>query len=693
MPSPCTLFRAVVASLAPAILASQTPRADSVRADSAARLAPIVVRALRAATSGEAAPWAVTVRERDAIDRSRAGLALDEPLRGIPGVQVDNRNNWALGERISMRGFGARAQFGVRGIMVLVDGVPATLPDGQTTLSHVDVALVQRAEVVRGPASSLYGNAAGGVLLLETTPPPLAGAEAQAGAVAGAYGLRRAHASVGGRAGTLGWLLHGSRLDATGYRSHARAENEWLLGKLSYELGPARAAVVLTRVRYDARNPGSLSDSLLRLDRRRAFAGNVLQNTGEIGRQTQLGGTVGITLRGMEVEVVPWILTRHLDNPIPQRIIDLSREASGVRVQVRSPEREHRAAWWAAGVEHGLQHDDRLNFLNSAGTRGEKRLDQDERVTVRGAFAQVGAAVHDRLRLDGGIRADRANFRVRDRLVTARDPDDSGEREMSAVSPSMGASLRVSDRGWVYANAATAFETPTTTELANRPTGAGGFNADLQPQRSRSVELGAKGVLRRTLRFESAVYAARVRDALIAFEVAGTPGRQFFRNAGRVSYRGAELGVRWSPSTVTRVEAAYALTDARFREYRVGTTSFDGKRLPGVSPHRADLAVTRTGAGGLFASVEGRAASRLPVNDANDHWSGPYVTADLRAGVAERSIGFGRITVYGGVANVLDRRYNSSVVINAFGRRYYEPAPERSLFVGGRVSGAIAPPR
>jgi len=256
---------------------------------------------------------------------------------------------------------------------------------------------------------------------------------------------------------------------------------------------------------------------------------------------------------------------------------------------------------------------------------------------------------------------------------------------MSALSPAVGASLRIGARAHVYANLSTAFETPTTTELANRPSGAGGFNSELDPQRSVSVETGARGEVGNALQWEAALYQARVRDALVPFEVAGAPGRQFFRNAGRVTHRGAEVGARWALARAVRVEGAYSYTDARFDRYLVGSNDFSGNRLPGVSPHRADVSVRWSRDTGPFLALEGRAASATTVDDAGSTRSPGYAVLDLRAGTVRLRARAIEGSLYGGLSNLLDRRYNASVVINAFGRRYFEPAPGRTAFIGASL--------
>ncbi|MEW5930309.1 MAG: TonB-dependent receptor [Gemmatimonadota bacterium] len=670
--------------LAPALAAAQAPAPDTLPE---VRLDTLAVRVLRTPLPLLRAPYAVSVAGEDEIRRARPGLALDEALGGIPGVQVSNRYNYALGERISVRGFGARAQFGVRGVRVLVDGIPATLPDGQTTLNHVDPGALGRVEVVRGPASALYGNAAGGVVQLVTAPPPAGPLGAEYRLVAGGDGLLRAQGAVGGTAGGWTYRAGGTRLRYGGYREHSEADNTLLHAQLGRRGARGELRLALSAVGYDALNPGSLSDSLLRVDRTRAFARNRVQRTGEEGRQAQAGlfwrgetgaGTLELSAHGV---------AREIDNPIPTSIIDLARRGGGARAAWSAARPLGAGALrWTAGAEAEAQRDRRRNFANREGERGALELDQRERVTGTAAFAQVAVPLAARLDALGALRYDRFRFAVDDRLpATAANPDDSGARTLDAWSPTLGLTLAATDAVSLYANAATAFETPTTTELANRPDRAGGFNPDLRPQRTVSYEAGAKGRLGARGAWELAAYTAAVRDALVPFEVEGAPGRQFFRNAGSARHRGVEAGASVSPLAGVTARLAYAWTDARFREYVAAGDTLDGNRVPGIAPHSLDARLGWTHPAGAFADAEVRHASAIPVDDANRFRSPAYTVADLRAGWQGARLGRVRATPFIGVTNLFGAEYNTSVVVNAFGRRFFEPGPGRTLYAGVSV--------
>lgn len=656
---------------------------DTLRRDT---LPAIDVRVLRMPIELEQAPYAVVVYDRGVGASARPGLGLDEALRGVAGVQVDNRYNDALGERISVRGFGARSQFGVRGVKVVVDGVPATLADGQTALSHVDPRMIGRVEVIRGPASAQWGNAAGGVIAFETTPPPDVPYRQTIDATAGPDGMLRVGATAAGRRGAASYRVAATRLVNDGHRDWSRAEKVYGSGAFGYRTADSEWRVVGHAVRYDAQNPGALSSTLLAEDRTQAYANNRRQRTGEEATQGQLGAVWRRVAGRREYEVSGYGLLRRVDNPIPPAIIDVERAAGGARAIVRSAFGvAGREARWAVGAEIERQSDDRANYVNEEGERGALSLDQHETVTAVGAFAQLTAEVAPRLRVLGAIRYDAFRFEATDRLVGAGDPDDSGRRDMDALSPSVGVLVEAAPWLRLFGNLATSFETPTTTELANRPDGAGGFNPVLEPQRTRSYEAGAKGRFGATLAYELTAYRARVRDALVPFEVPGAEGRQFFRNAGSAVHRGVEAGVAVTLRSGWTGRMAYTYTDAKFEAYAVGGDVYDGNRVPGVAPHRFDATLAYRAAR-WHAGLDHRRVSRTPVDDANEAHSPSYAVTHLRLGLIGVRVGGVELAPHLAVRNVFDVEHNAAVTVNAFGGRYFEPGPGRSLYVGASLA-------
>jgi iron complex outermembrane recepter protein len=677
-----------------AIRSDSTPPAPgSVSKDTSrtSRLDEVVVTALRIPMEIGDAAYAVARNGPDVTNRARPGLGLTETLHGIAGVQVDNRYNFALGERITVRGFGARTQFGVRGVRVLVDGIPATMPDGQTTLNHLDLGTVELVEVVRTPIAALYGNAAGGVIAIQTAQAPAAPIAVTSRVVSGSDGLARRQLGIGGSTEAGSYLLRAGRLDYDGFRAHNKTQNRYFSARTTADIGPAALALTFHRVAYDALNPGSLPDSLVRRDRTAAFPFNVAQNTGESGRHSQAGLTMERPLGELVLATSLYGVRRELENPIPPRIIDLSRRAGGVRMSIGSKPAADARLQWDTGIEWAAQHDDRLNHANQGGARGELTLDQEERVRATAAFAAARARLTERALLQLGLRADATTFEVTDRLITATNPDDSGERLMRSWNPSAGISVRVGREARIFANVGTAFETPTTTELANRPDGAGGFNPGLNPQRTRSAEVGLNGFTPRAW-YQLALYASRVSGALVPFEVPAAPGRQFFRNAAAARHRGAELMAGGRITRGVDARAAYTFTDARYRDYTADAASYDGNRLPGVAPHRVET-LLRISSMRTFLDLESRYQSRLPTNDENSVHSAAFAVHGVRAGLTGlRWARFGGAP-FVGIDNVLNRTHNSSVVVNAAAGRYFEPGPGRTIYIGLDLTAEAARPR
>ncbi|MGI8546360.1 MAG: TonB-dependent receptor family protein [Gemmatimonadaceae bacterium] len=674
---PRTVIFATIVVGSPIALRAQQPAPRSVPRDTTTPvLAPVRVTVLRTPFDVTHAPVDVAgVSEREATV-ARPGFALDEVLAGLGGVQVDNRLNFALGERISIRGVGARSQFGVRGVRVIVDDIPATLADGQTELNNVDLGSLGGAEVIRGPASSLYGNGSGGVVMLQSRPAPLTPFVPSLRLMRGADALSRVQFGAGGTQGRATYTVNGDRLDYGGYRRYSDARNAHLNVIGTYDWDRVALKVVANAVQYNAKNPGSLSDSLLRIDRRQAFANNVVQRTGKNGKQGQLGVSTRIRTGAGELRLSGYELQRSLENPIPPRVIALHRSAGGVRAAYALTRAVSTGSVTAiVGGDADLQRDDRQNWINTRGARGALVLNQFEHVTSASPFVQV-TALAGRATFLAGVRHDHLRFGVDDHLVTSTNPDDSGERLLSATSPSFGASYAVLPVLTLYANVATGFQTPTTTELANRPSGAGGFNPALEPEHVHSREGGVKGRAA-SVTYSAALYQMRIDGELIPFELASAPGRQFYRNAGAARHRGvdADLSVALTPWLVGR--AGYGYTDARFISYALGGTSYAGNQVPGVAPHAGTVSLQLGDPASRFVAVEERAESATPVNDANTARSAGYAVTNIRGEVT-----LGDVLLFGGLGNIFGKLYNTSVVINAAAARYYEPAAGRNLYLG-----------
>ena len=660
--------------------------------DSVVALDPVVVRVLRSSV-GTGSPFAVSVAAGEELVRGTAGAYLEEALRALPGVQVQNRFNLASGERLAVRGFGSRAQFGIRGVRVLVDGIPATLPDGQTALDHLDVSSLGRVEMLRGPGSALYGNAAGGVLHFESRSPARR-MEGSVRTVTGSDGLRTVSADVSGPSGRGGYRVGVSRYAFDGFRrdpvvddGSAYGRQERTIVNASWEAPMAGGSLRLVANALDmaAANPGSLSQTLLDQGDRQAFRFSVLQKTREDIQQGQVGATWNGPVGSLDGQVATWWVRRDFEGRIPSDVVAFDRSTGGARVLLTGTRTAGATVLGlGAGVEAEFQNDDRMNWDNERGDRGDLALNQKERVRNLGVFTQARVEPTPTLAILAGLRYDAFRFKATDQFL-ADGADDSGTQTLRAVSPSLGMVLEVGDGVELFGSLATAFETPTTTELANRPDGAGGFNPELDPTRALTVEGGVRARAGTSWSMEATLFRNDLKDELVPFEVPSSPGRTFYRNAGESSHQGWEVTAEGRPRDGLWMRVAYTRVDARFDAYEVDGTSFSGNRIPGLSPHRVDGRVVAE-RGPAFIEVRGLYQDAIPVNDANTAESPSAFIGDVRAGLQDVAMGSVTLSPFVAVANVLDRRYNASVVVNAFGSRYFEPGPGRTFQVGLGVS-------
>lgn len=657
---------------------------DAAEAATAATLETTPIRTRRIPESLAEAPAAISVVDEADIQEGRQQLGLDESLARVPGLFLQNRTNFAQDLRISSRGFGARSSFGIRGIKLFVDGIPATLADGQTGVDSIDLGSTGRIEVLRGPASSLYGSAAGGVIHLHTEEPP--DRPFVEGRVSfGDHGFARQQLKTAGRGGPVDYLLSLSRFHIDGYRNQSGARSSNLNSIFRWHIDPeSRLEVSVNAVDSPkADDPGGLTRAEVHADRRQARDRNLLFDAGEELDQQRLGLVYRRSLgEGQELSARSYIVHRDFENRLPFTsggAVDLDRLFfGGGLAHTAESDFFDRRQRMVVGLDLDAQRDRRRRYDNLEGTRGALVFDQDEDVTALGLFAQGQFELGADVELSLGARYDRVEFDVEDDFLA--NGDDSGDEHFDEISPS--ATLMWSPRPALnlYGRFATSFETPTTTEFAN-PSGGGGFNSSLDPQTAKAYELGVKGLLPGRLRYELVLYHIDVEDELVPFEVPSMPGRTFFRNAGSSTRRGVEAAVAAELAPGLTSTVAYTWSDLRFDRYRTPAGRFDGNRIPGAPRNQLFAELAYTHPWGLRAVWDALYIGHVHLNDANSAKEGSSLVSNLRLSWAFRR-GPWEVTPFVGVNNLFDRAYSSNLRINAFGGRYFEPAPDRNLYGG-----------
>ena len=624
-------------------------------------------------------PNAVTLIQQDDIDFAQRKASMDEALRGIPGLLVQNRHNYGLSGGVGLSIRSPQPKFGLRGIAIVQDGIPITTADGTTEPGSVDLGSVRRIEVIRGPSSVLYGNSAGGVISLFTEIDPSRRLTVRPDIQVGSNGYNRQQIRVDGHnnSGTE-FMGSFSRFQTDGWREHSAAEIRQTNAVVRQALsaGTRLSGVFNYYAAPFAENPSMMNEQNALTNPRGTRFIAVKQHWGEGTTQGQYGATLEHSFGTQMFRATGWGVSRDLFASNPGRIIDLSRKGGGLRSEYLGMEG---TVQWSMGVDVSFQGDIRMESGNittpdTGHLRGSLLVQQLEEVLSAGPFAQVSISPHSRVTVTAGVRYDYYDFSATDQKLD--DGDQSGERTMNAASPSVGLTFTATPTLNVFTNYSTAYQTPTTVELSNRPEGEGGFNQLLEPERIRSFEVGLRGLVEPArLQYEVTVYQLRLLDAFVSQE--GADEQTFFANAGESSRNGVELSLNWRPTSRLGARMAYTHQDFTFVKFG----SYSGNFEPGVPPNRLFVGVDYAAPFGLRSNASIRWVDSIFANNANTASNWSYAVVDLRFGL-DRLWGDGSMRPFFGIDNLFNERYNSSVIVNAFGRRYFEPSPGREFYVG-----------
>ena len=650
------------------------------------QLDEIIVRVTRTDKRIDEIPAAISLVSKDDIQLGRQQIGLGESLAAIPGLFLQDQYNFAQDLRIAIRGFGARSNFGIRGIKIVVDGIPESLPDGQGQSDGIDLGSAERIAIIRGPSSSLYGNASGGVISISSERGP-ADPFVEMRLSAGDFNFNKIQLKAGGDTGRLNYLVNASDMKFDGYRDHSETTDTLLNARLVYTLDDeSEIGLILSATDQAlANDPGSVDLAQARTDPTSAWQQNVDFDAGEALDQQRIGLSYTKSIgEHHEIRIRNHYVWRNFANKLPFEdggAVQFERFYVGGGATYAY----HSTLWGRpnsliVGTDIDYQDDDRQRFDNIMGALGPLVLDQNELVTSIGVFMQNEIALREALALTVGVRYDDIKFEAKDNFLA--DGDDSGVRTLSATSPLIGIVYFPSESTNLYATYSTAFETPTTTEFAN-PSGAGGFNPDIDPQFATNYEIGIRGTLAQHNRYELSLFSIAVDDELIPFELPSQPGRDFYANAGKSTRNGVEFSFTSEPIDGLRISLAYTYSDFEFDNFVDDNgNDFSGNAIPGIPRNLLRGEVAYRHPSGFYWIVDALDVGNLYVNNANSAVSESYNVVNFRAGFADWRLGNWMLSPFVGINNLTDERYAANVRINAFGGRYFEPAPERHFYGG-----------
>lgn len=666
--------------------------ATAAQAQTTSQLDEIIVVGTRTEQALSTVPMAISVINKDAIQLGRQELSLDESLIAIPGLVMQSRYNFAQDLSVSIRGFGSRANFGMRGIKVFADDIPMTLPDGQSGTDDLDLGSAQTVEVIRGPSASLYGTASGGVISL-TTEMPTETPFVETKIMAGEYGHQKVQLKTGGTSGKLGYLVNVSRLEMDGFRDFSEVEHNLINSKFIYSIDDTSSiTAILNAVDSPVANdPGGVTLAEIAADRTAAGSRNTSSNAGEEFDQQRLGlvykksfgSQHDLTLRTytMRKDFSGFLpIGTHIPFVSDDGAIAYQRSFSGVGgLYTFSDTLMDMPNVFSVGIDMDYQTDDRQRFINNAGVKGRITFDQVEEAESVGIYFRNETTLTDDLILSVGGRFDNIDMSVDDLYLA--NGDQSGDLDYNEFSPAIGLMWNKSQALNLYTNYATSFETPTFSELGSPAqdlnVNLGGFN-NVNPQKAKSFEVGSKGsVFSNRLYYDLALYTMDVENEIT--NVVNIGSRAFFENAD-TDRNGLEAQLQAKLTDQLDLTVTYTYSDFEFTSFD-GTPAAVGESLPGIPEHQFYAELKYTHPDGAYVVLDALNVGEFYADNANTQQVDSSIVSTLRVG-ATIDINGTMVAPFFGVNNLFDEDYFSTVRKNAFGGRAYEAAPERHIYGG-----------
>ncbi|HBQ0379943.1 TPA: TonB-dependent receptor [Klebsiella variicola] len=684
---------ALPALLLPLIAAAQTADEQTM-----------VVTAAPTTVSELDTPAAVSVVNGDEMRQAAPRVNLSESLGAVPGLQVQNRQNYAQDLQLSIRGFGSRSTYGVRGLRIYVDGIPATMPDGQGQTSNIDIGSVDTIEVLRGPFSALYGNSSGGVINVTSqtgTQPPTVEASSYYGSFGTwHYGMKATGAvGDGSHAGDVDYTVSTNRFTTHGYRDHSGARKNLANARLGVRINDvSKLTLLLNSVDIKANDAGGLTADEWRDDPRQSPRGDQY-NTRKNTRQTQAGlryerqlsaqDDLSVMMYAGERETTQFQSIPRTPQLKPSHaggVIDLTRHYQGIDTRLTHRGELLVPVTLTAGLDYENMSERRKGYenfvmVNGAPQYGEQgALRRNERNLMWNVdpYLQTQWQLTDKLSLDAGVRYSSVWFDSNDYYITPGNGDDSGDASYHKWLPAGSLKYALTDAWNVYLSAGRGFETPTINELSYRSDNQSGLNFGLKPSTNDTVEIGSKTRLGNGL-LTAALFQTNTDNEIVVDSSSG--GRTSYKNAGETRRQGMELGLDQQFGESWRLKAAWTWLDATYRTNVCDDASCNGNRIPGIARNMGYASFGYQPEQGWYAGSDIRYMSDIMANDENTAKAPSWTVVGLTTGY-KWSYGRMDMDLFGRVDNLFDREYVGSVIVNESNGRYYEPAPGRNYGIG-----------
>lgn len=668
----------------------------------------LIVTAAPQAVSELDTPAAVSVVDGEDMRHAAPQVNLSESLGAVPGLQIQNRQNYAQDLQLSIRGFGSRSTFGVRGIRLYVDGIPATMPDGQGQTSNIDIGSIDHVDVLRGPFSALYGNASGGVVNV-TTQTGKQPTTIEANSYYGSYGTwhygMKASGAVGDgtHAGDVDYTVSTNRFTTHGYRDHSAARKNLGNAKLGVRINDvSKLTLLFNTVDIKANDPGGLTKSEMDADRQQSPRGDQY-NMRKSVKQTQAGlryerqlseqDDLSVMMYAGERQTTQYQSIPYAPQQKPSHsggVIDLDRHYQGIDTRWTHRGELLIPVTFTTGLNYENMNEKRRGYENYVmngstpefGEKGNLRRNERNLMWNLDPYLQTQWQLTEKLTLDAGVRYSSVWFDSNDHYVTTGNGDSSGDTRYHEWLPAGSLKYAITDAWNVYASVGRGFETPTISELSYRSGTANGLNLDLKPATNETYEIGSKTRIGNGL-LSAALFQTNTTNEIVTDS--NTDSRASYKNAGKTRRQGAELAIDQQFAENWRAKAAWTWLNATYRTDVCGDGSCNGNRIPGIARNMGFASLGYEPENGWYAGADVHYMGDIMANDANTARAPSWTVVGLNTGY-KFNLSNWTLDVFGRVDNLFDREYVGSVIVNESNGRYYEPSPGRNYGVGVNVA-------
>ena len=592
------------------------------------------------------------------------------------GLWITNSENQAQDNRMSIRGFGSRSAFGIRGVKIILDGIPLTTPDGQSQVDNIPFELIENIEVLKSLSSTRYGNASGGVVTINTF--SVLTDKISIGTSIGSYGHKKTQGTYSNSKVNSTTIINVSHAESDGYRDHSSYLNKSLFFKHAREFQNINLKFNL--LYFDspyAFDPGGLTIESVDENRSQARDRNVLYNSQESVKQLQTGLILDWNTKIGQVNSNIYYSNRDFIGLLPFTYggyVELNRDFSGAEFSLKNRSESFE---WMIGTSIQNQADDRKRFENNEGEKGVKVLDQIESFKSLGAFA-LGSYNKSKYSIQAGLRYDIHEISSDDYMLDIGIDQQyiDYSKSMSAFSPSLGLVYSLSKNRELYINYGYAYETPSLSELSANPNGTG-FNENLSPMSSSGFDLGFRKHSQ-NLSYSLTAFYIDTKDEIVRYELEGFEGMNFYRNLGTSKRLGAELEASYNLGKPGVLNASY--TQAKYE--------FENQ---GISGDLAGIPKSNFSLEWLYAyknldlNLDLKYVNSLFADNNNEVKVPSYLLSNI---TLKNKVNFKGVSLEIGlhIRNLFDKKYYDNIRSNAFGNRFYEPASLRQFILSIKTS-------